>query len=167
MPAAAQKIPAVPQELRVAKDWKPPRQSAYVELAVELTPSRPPRFGERLLCAKSRQKIAALSPLRLPIVRKPLAIAYGSAELPALVWDSKRFHDARSAANGSGELVAVDGGPFHHPGRTATAGWKTGEARSGAGGKVVLIKGSRKASLTQSTLPRTRPPWHRSRFARP
>jgi len=38
MPAAAQKIPAVPQELRVAKDSKPPRQSANVELAVELTP---------------------------------------------------------------------------------------------------------------------------------
>jgi arylformamidase len=112
-------------------------------------------------------EIAALSPLCLPIVRKPLAIAYGSAELPALVWDSKRFHDARSATNESGELVAVDGADHFHPGRTATAGWKTGEARSGAGGKVVLIKGSRKASLTQSTLPRTRPPWHRSRFARP
>jgi acetyl esterase/lipase len=55
------------------------------------------------------EEIAALSPLRLPIVRKPLAIAYGSAELPALVWDSKRFHDARSAAGGRGELVAMDG----------------------------------------------------------
>ena len=42
----------VPQELRVAKDSKPPRQSANVELAVELTPSRPPRFGERPLRAK-------------------------------------------------------------------------------------------------------------------
>jgi hypothetical protein len=42
----------VPQELREAKDSKPPRQSANVELAVELTPSRPPRFGERPLCQK-------------------------------------------------------------------------------------------------------------------
>jgi hypothetical protein len=42
---------AVTQELRVAKDSKPPRQSANVELAVELTPSRPPRFGERPLRA--------------------------------------------------------------------------------------------------------------------
>src|SRR6202035_1611585 len=55
------------------------------------------------------QEIAALSPLRLPIVQKPLAIAYGSAELPALVWDSKRFHDARSAAGAPGELVAANG----------------------------------------------------------
>jgi arylformamidase len=36
------------------------------------------------------EEITALSPLRLPIGRKPLAIAYGSVELPALVWDSKR-----------------------------------------------------------------------------
>jgi arylformamidase len=55
------------------------------------------------------QETAALSPLHLPIVHKPLAIAYGSAELPALVWDSKRFHDARSAAGAPGELVAVEG----------------------------------------------------------
>jgi arylformamidase len=55
------------------------------------------------------REIAALSPLRLPIVQKPLAIAYGSAELPALAWDSKRFHDARSAAGAPGDLVVVDG----------------------------------------------------------
>jgi arylformamidase len=55
------------------------------------------------------REIAALSPLRLPIVRKPLAIAYGSAELPALAWDSKRFHDARSAAGAPGDLVVIDG----------------------------------------------------------
>src|SRR5882724_3988040 len=37
----------------------------------------------------SDREIAKLSPLRLPIVRKPLTIVYGSAELPALVWDSR------------------------------------------------------------------------------
>jgi arylformamidase len=55
------------------------------------------------------EEIANLSPLRLPIVRKPLAIAYGAKELPALVWDSKRFHEARKAANAPGELVEIDG----------------------------------------------------------
>jgi hypothetical protein len=40
------------------------------------------------------EEIAKLSPLRLPIVQKLLAIGYGAAELPALVWDSKRFHEA-------------------------------------------------------------------------
>jgi arylformamidase len=52
-------------------------------------------------------EIADLSPLKLPIVQKPLAIVYGSAELPALVLDSQYFHDARKAAGAPGELVAI------------------------------------------------------------
>jgi len=54
-------------------------------------------------------EIARLSPLRLPVVQKHLAIAYGSAELPALVWDSKKFHNTRKAAGAPGELVVVEG----------------------------------------------------------
>jgi arylformamidase len=54
------------------------------------------------------QEVAELSPLRLPIVHKPLAIAYGSAELPALVWDSRNFYAARKAAGAPGDLVAID-----------------------------------------------------------
>jgi hypothetical protein len=48
------------------------------------------------------EEIAKLSPLR-----KLLAIGYGAAELPALVWDSKRFHEARRAADAPGELVKI------------------------------------------------------------
>jgi acetyl esterase/lipase len=55
------------------------------------------------------QEIAEFSPLRLPAVRKRLAIAYGSAELPALVCDSTQFHAVRTAANAPGELVVVHG----------------------------------------------------------
>jgi arylformamidase len=55
------------------------------------------------------EEVAKLSPLRLPIVPKRLAIAYGSAELPALVWDSKKFYDTRKAANPTGELVVIEG----------------------------------------------------------
>ena len=55
------------------------------------------------------EEIATLSPLRLPIVHKRLAIACGSSELPALVWDSKRFYDARRAANAPGELLEISG----------------------------------------------------------
>jgi acetyl esterase/lipase len=54
------------------------------------------------------QEVTELSPLRLPIVHKPLAIAYGSAELPALVWDSRNFYAARKAAGAPGDLVAID-----------------------------------------------------------
>jgi acetyl esterase/lipase len=55
------------------------------------------------------EEIAGLSPMRLPIVQKPLAIAYGSAELPALVWDSRKFHEVRKVAGAPGELVAIPG----------------------------------------------------------
>jgi arylformamidase len=55
------------------------------------------------------EEIATLSPLRLPMVQKRLAIAYGSAELPALVWDSKKFYDTRKAAGAPGELFVVAG----------------------------------------------------------
>jgi arylformamidase len=55
------------------------------------------------------EEIATLSPLRLPMVQKRLAIAYGSAELPALVWDSKKFYDTRKAAGAPGELFVVEG----------------------------------------------------------
>lgn len=48
-------------------------------------------------------------PLRLPIVPKPLTIAYGSAELPALVWDSRNFDTARKKAGAPGDLVAIEG----------------------------------------------------------
>jgi arylformamidase len=40
-------------------------------------------------------------------VQKQLTIACGAAELPALVWDSKKFYDARKAAGTPGELVVI------------------------------------------------------------
>jgi arylformamidase len=50
-----------------------------------------------------------LSPLRLPAVMKPLAITYGTAELPALVEDSRDVHAHRSAAHAPGPLVPIEG----------------------------------------------------------
>jgi acetyl esterase/lipase len=55
------------------------------------------------------EEVAALSPLRLPVVQKPMVIAYGSRELPALVDDSKRFHALRAAAHAPGALLPVAG----------------------------------------------------------
>lgn len=54
-------------------------------------------------------EVAALSPLRLPVIRKPLAIAYGENELAALVHDSRRLHARRVAAGASGPLLPVAG----------------------------------------------------------
>ena len=55
------------------------------------------------------QEIARLSPLRLPAVHKRLDIAYGTAELPALVFDSIQLHEARMAAGAPGKLFPVEG----------------------------------------------------------
>jgi arylformamidase len=55
------------------------------------------------------QEIASLSPLRLPAIHKRLDIAYGTAELPALVFDSIRLHEARAAANAPGKLFPIEG----------------------------------------------------------
>jgi arylformamidase len=57
----------------------------------------------------SDEEIASLSPLRLPPVIKPLAIVYGTAELPALIWDSRNLHSQRAAAHAPGPLIPVAG----------------------------------------------------------
>ena len=57
----------------------------------------------------SDQEIATLSPLRLPPTPKPLAIAYGTRELPALVHDSRELHALRSAAHAPGPLLPIAG----------------------------------------------------------
>ena len=55
------------------------------------------------------QEIAELSPLRLPVVHKRLDIAYGTAELPALIFDSIHFHESRVAANAPGKIFPIEG----------------------------------------------------------
>jgi hypothetical protein len=57
----------------------------------------------------SDEEIVELSPLRLPMIDKPLAIAYGTAELPPLVADSRDLHTRRSAEHLRGALIPVAG----------------------------------------------------------
>jgi acetyl esterase/lipase len=52
-------------------------------------------------------EIAALSPLRLSVVNKPMTIAYGTAELPTLVNDARNLHAMRAAAHAPGVLLPV------------------------------------------------------------
>lgn len=54
-------------------------------------------------------EIATLSPLRRPVAKKPLAIAYGAAELPALVRDSRVLHALRVEAGAPGPLLPIEG----------------------------------------------------------
>ena len=50
-----------------------------------------------------------LSPLRLPVCPKELAIAYGTAELPPLVSDSRSLHGRRAASHAPGPLIPAAG----------------------------------------------------------
>ncbi len=54
-------------------------------------------------------EVAELSPLRLPVVDKPMGIAYGTEELPALIEDSRRLHARRADAHAPGPLIPVVG----------------------------------------------------------
>jgi acetyl esterase/lipase len=73
----------------------------------ELAPIRDTRLNAALKL--SEEEIAELSPMRRPVVQKPLAIAYGSAELPELCRQSRDFHALRSAAHVPGPLMPVPG----------------------------------------------------------
>ena len=48
-----------------------------------------------------------LSPMRRPGVDKPLAIAYGTGELPAMATSSRDYHAVRAAAHLPGDLIPV------------------------------------------------------------
>lgn len=55
----------------------------------------------------TREEIADLSPQRRPPVMKPLVVAYGAKELPALVAQSEGFFTYRRRAGAPGEVIAV------------------------------------------------------------
>jgi acetyl esterase/lipase len=73
----------------------------------ELGPIRDTDLNDKLQLTDP--EIVALSPQRLPVVHKPLAITYGTDELPALVDNSRDFHAMRSAAHQPGVLIPVAG----------------------------------------------------------
>ncbi len=73
----------------------------------ELGPVRDTYLNEALRLTDA--EVVALSPLRLPMVHKPMAITYGTAELPPLVGDSRALHAARAAAHLPGALVPAPG----------------------------------------------------------
>lgn len=54
-------------------------------------------------------EIINLSPLRRPVVMKPLAVVHGGAELPELCRQSRDFHARRAAAQAPGPLWPVPG----------------------------------------------------------
>jgi hypothetical protein len=71
----------------------------------ELGPIRDTYLNDRLKLTDD--EIAGFSPLRLPSIRKPLAITYGTAELPALVRNSRDYHAYRAKSHCPGSLIPV------------------------------------------------------------
>jgi acetyl esterase/lipase len=93
----------------VAMTFAHPRVTAGLAISgvYDLAPIRDTALNNALKLTDD--EIASLSPLRLPPVMKPLDIVYGSMELPALVYDSIRLHDARAVAGVPGRLHSIDG----------------------------------------------------------
>ena len=73
----------------------------------ELGPIRDTVLNEKLRLTDT--EIATLSPLRLAPIQKPLAIAYGTTELPPLVSDSRDLHAHRAGAHAPGVLIPIPG----------------------------------------------------------
>jgi len=86
-----------------------PRVAAGLAISgvFELAPISETYLDEKLRLTD--EEVATLSPLRLPVVQKPMAIAYGTNELPALVADSRDLHARRTAAGAPGPLVPISG----------------------------------------------------------
>jgi acetyl esterase/lipase len=86
-----------------------PRVSAGMAVSgiFELGPIRDTYLNEKLHLTDN--EVDALSPMRLPVTRKPLAIAYGTAEIWGLTGSSRDFHAYRSAAHAPGALIPVAG----------------------------------------------------------
>ncbi len=92
--ALALEHPAVTAGLAISGIFElAPIKDTYLDAALKLT----------------QEEIAELSPMRRPVTQKPLAIAYGSSELPELCRQSRDFHALRSAAHAPGPLVPVPG----------------------------------------------------------
>ena len=73
----------------------------------DLGPLRDTYLNEKLRLTED--EIVSLSPMRLTPVNKPLALAYGSAELPMLQHGSRDFHAKRAGAHMPGALIPVAG----------------------------------------------------------
>src|SRR5271155_2513587 len=55
------------------------------------------------------EEIADFSPLRHPVTKKPLAISFGSAELPTLVHDARDLYAKRSREGAPGRFLPIAG----------------------------------------------------------
>ncbi|HEY4253343.1 MAG TPA: alpha/beta hydrolase [Roseomonas sp.] len=92
--ALAAEHPAVTAALAISGVYElAPIRDTYLNAALKLTDT----------------EIADLSPMRRPVVQKPIAVAYGAAELPELRRQSRDFHWMRAEAQAPGPLIPIPG----------------------------------------------------------
>ncbi len=86
-----------------------PRVAAGLAISgvYELAPIRDTSLNDAVHLTET--ELATLSPLRLPVVDKPVAVAFGTGELPELRRQSREWHTLRSEAHAPGPLVPVKG----------------------------------------------------------
>ena len=73
----------------------------------ELGPLRDTTYNATLDLTQA--EIETLSPMRLPVVSKPMMLVYGTAELPALAANSRDYHALRIHAGAKGPLLPLPG----------------------------------------------------------
>ena len=91
----------------LALDHPHVRAGVGISGVYELGPLRDTGLNDALKL--TAEEVSHFSPLRLPPTAKPFVVAYGGAELPALIHDSRRLHAIRSAAQAPGWLIPVAG----------------------------------------------------------
>ncbi|GJE38639.1 alpha/beta hydrolase [Methylobacterium persicinum] len=89
----------------MALDHASVRAGLAISGIYELGPLRDTYLNDKLHLTD--EEVATLSPMRLPPVDKPLALAYGAGELPRLTENSRAFHAFRAAHHGAGALIPV------------------------------------------------------------
>ncbi len=103
----------------------------------------------------SEQEIQKLSPMRRPIVNKPLGIAYGTGELPAMIASSRDYHAYRSQGHAPGDLI-----PIAHTNHFTILDELTRRARDGS---IPDLVGNGSVFLGRTTVSRM----HRQRAPKP
>jgi acetyl esterase/lipase len=85
-----------------------PRVAAGLSISgvFELAPLRDsPQVNDKVKLTEV--EVENLSPMRRPSVNKPLSIAYGTGELPAMVATSRDYHAYRSESHLPGDLIPI------------------------------------------------------------
>jgi arylformamidase len=89
----------------MALDHPSVRAGLAISGIYELGPLRDTYLNDKLHLTD--EEVAALSPLRLAPVNKPLALAYGTGELPPLIENSRTFQAYRASHHEAGSLIPV------------------------------------------------------------